>query len=66
MGSVMKKTSGELIARAIENERGKLAAEERKRILGLLKALGRAYVYSAQPERQQAIVEAIKTIERNS
>jgi len=62
----MKPSSGQMIREALEAERTKLAAEERKRILRLLEDLARAF-YSAQNVLgQQAIKEAIKTIERNS
>jgi hypothetical protein len=62
----MKKTSGELIRLALEAERTKLAADERKRILRLLEDLARAFYLAQNVLGQQAIKEAIKTIERNS
>jgi hypothetical protein len=62
----MKKTSGELIRLALESERTKLAADERKRILRLLEDLARAFYLAQNVQAQQGIREAIKTIERNS
>jgi hypothetical protein len=62
----MKPSSGELIRLALEAERTKLAAEERKRILRLLEDLARAFYLAQNVQGQQAIKEAIKTIERNS
>ena len=62
----MKKTSGELIRLALESERTRLAAEERLRILRLLEDLARAFYLAQNVLGQQAIKEAIKTIERNS
>jgi hypothetical protein len=62
----MKKTSGELIRLALESERTRLAAEERLRILRLLEDLARAFYLAQNVLGQQAVREAIKTIERNS
>jgi len=62
----MKKTSGELIQLALESERTRLAADERKRILRLLEDLARAFYLAQNVLGQQAVKEAIKTIERNS
>jgi hypothetical protein len=62
----MKPSSGELIRLALEAERTKLAAEERKRILRLLEDLARAFYLAQNVQAQQGIREAIKTIERNS
>jgi len=60
----MKKTSSQLIKEAIEVERPKIAAEEQKKILDLLKRLARAYWLEQNVKEQQAVLEAIKTIER--
>lgn len=60
----MKKTSGQLIQEAVEFERKKIAAEEKKRITDLLAALARAYWLEQKVKEQQAVIEAIKTIER--
>jgi hypothetical protein len=66
MGSGMKPSSGEMIRAALEVERNRLAAEERKRILRLLEDLARAFYLAQNVQGQQAVKEAIKTIERNS
>jgi aromatic ring hydroxylase len=62
----MKPSSGQMIREALEAERTKLAAEERLRILRLLEDLARAFYLAQNVLGQQAIKEAIKTIERNS
>jgi len=62
----MKKTFGQRIRLALESERTRLAADERKRILRLLEDLARAFYLAQNVLGQQAIKEAIKTIERNS
>lgn len=62
----MKPSSGEMIRRALEVERTKLAAEERNRIVALLEALSRAYYLAGKEQHRQAIQQAIKTIGRQS
>ena len=62
----MKKTSGELIREALENERRALAADERKRIVRLLEALKRGYYLAGDVKAYQVVNETIATIERNS
>lgn len=62
----MKKTSGELIREALENERTALAADERKRIVRLLEALKRGYYLTGDVKAYQTVNETIATIERNS
>jgi aromatic ring hydroxylase len=62
----MKPSSGQMIREALEAERTKLAAEERLRILRLLEDLARAFYLAQNVLGQQAVKEAIKTIERNS
>lgn len=62
----MKKTSGQLVVEAIARERGKFEAAERERIVRLLKSLGRGYGLASMVREQQAIIEAVKMVERNS
>jgi aromatic ring hydroxylase len=62
----MKPSSDQMIREALEAERTKLAAEERLRILRLLEDLARAFYLAQNVLGQQAVKEAIKTIERNS
>lgn len=62
----MKKTSSQLIVEAIARERRNFEAAERERILRLLKALGRGYGLASMVREQQAIIEAVKMVERNS
>jgi len=62
----VKKTSGELIREALENERTALAADERKRIVRLLEALKRGYYLTGDVKAYQTVNETIATIERNS
>ena len=60
----MKKTSSQLIKEAIEIERPKIAAAEKKRTLALLQSLARAYWVERNVKAQEGVLEAIKTIER--
>jgi len=62
----MKKSSSQLIQEAIVRERKNLEAAERERILRLLRSLGRGYGLASMVREQQAIIEAVKMVERNS
>ncbi len=62
----MKKSSSQLIQEAVARERKNLEAAERERILRLLRSLGRGYGLASMVREQQAIIEAVKMVERNS
>lgn len=62
----MKKSSSQLIQEAVARERRNLEAAERERILRLLRSLGRGYGLASMVREQQAIIEAVKMVERNS
>ena len=62
----MKPSSGEMIRRALEVERTKLAAEERERIIRLLRTLKLGYRLTGDVKAFQIIKEAIEMIGRES